>query len=89
VVELVIVPFGFQFGEITPTDAGFMGTEMTISGLVGCLITSPIVERTRKYKLASLLIHIFAAAGTFLFAFTLYVGNIFLSCFYIAMIGFV
>jgi FLVCR family MFS transporter 7 len=61
---------------------------MTISGLFGCLITSPIVGRTRKYKLASLLINILAAAGTLLFAFTLYLRNIYLSCFCVAIIGF-
>jgi FLVCR family MFS transporter 7 len=88
VVELVIVPYGFNSVRFTQTDAGILGGVMTISGLLGCLLTSPIVGRTRKYKFASLLINIFAAAGTFLFAFTLYVGNIFLSCFCVAIIGF-
>jgi Na+/melibiose symporter-like transporter len=88
VVEIVIVPYGFNSVRFTQTDAGVLGGVMTISGLLGCLITSPIVGRTRKYKLASLLINIFAAAGTFIFAFTLYVGNIFLSSFCVAVIGF-
>ena len=69
-------------------DAGILGGVMPVSGLLGCLITSPIVGRTHKYKLASFLINIFAAAGTFLFAFTLYVRSIYLSCFCVAVIGF-
>lgn len=61
---------------------------MMISGLLGCFVTSPIVAKTKKYKLASLLINILAAIGTILFAFTLYVENVVLTCFCAALIGF-
>lgn len=61
---------------------------MMISGLLGCFATSPIVAKTKKYKMASLLINILAAIGTVLFAFTLYVENVVLTCFCVALIGF-
>lgn len=61
---------------------------MIISGYIGCLVTTPLVSRWRKFKLASLLINLLSAAGTLLFAFTLPVGNVYLTCFSAAVVGF-
>ena len=61
---------------------------MTVSGFVGCFVTTPIVSRWRKYKLSSLLINLISAAGTVLFAVTLPVGNVYLSSFCVAVLGF-
>lgn len=44
---------------------------MTVSGLLGSLTCSPIVARTRRYKLVSVVVVGISALGTFLFAFLL------------------
>jgi len=71
VVNQVLEPFGYS-----NSDAGLLGALVIGCGLVGALLGGPVIDKTRRYKVALLIGYFFATASMLVGSFELRANNL-------------